>query len=335
MKIYTKLDYALGYAMRFGWHIFPVHEPIFDNEGRCVGCTCEKYRRTERCRSSHPYMYLGTNGKCTTPGKCPRVGWRSNSTNKQKTILGWWKQWPNANIGIDCGKSGLLVLDYDLYKEYFDGSDMLTEEEQETTTSISGGGGQHLFYLQPEDRKFGNSKTGLPPGIDVRGMGGYVVAPPSIHSSGRFYQWEEAFRPSVVLPKPLPLKLYKMLSTAETAQHCSVEFRDRNLPMPNVKKWDLKQEVVSLIYHGHLSKDRSRTDQIVITSLAAAGADDDEILAVFSHYPIGLMGKFAEKGERYLATSIAKARKYLADVAAMQSKHQGKAKVVERFGLRI
>lgn len=335
MRIYTKLDYALGYALHFGWQIFPIHEPIFDKEGYCIGCTCEKYRRTERCRSTHPYMYLGPDGKCTTPGKCPRVGWRSKSTNKHKVISSWWKQWPNANIGIDCGKSGLLVLDYDLYKEHFDGADMLTLEEQETTTSITGGGGQHLFYLQPEDRKFGNSKTGLPTGIDVRGIGGYVVAPPSLHSSGRCYQWEETFRPSAVKPKPLPLKLYKLLSSPETTQHCSVEFRDRDLPIPNIKKWDLKPEVVNLIYNGHNSKDRSRTDQIVITSLVSTGADDDEILAVFSHYPIGLQGKFAEKGERYLAMSIAKARKFLADIAAMQSKHQGKPRTVERFELRM
>lgn len=330
MKKYMKSDYALGYAEQFNWYVFPLHEPIFDGEGRCIGCTCEKYRRSDRCRLKHPYMYLGSHGKCTTPGKCPRVSWKTNSSTNPKLISYWWKEWPNANIGIDCGRSNLLVLDYDLYKEHFDGADLLTMEEQETTTSISGGGGQHLYYLQPEDRKFGNAKVGLPTGIDVRGIGGYIVAPPSAHSSGRAYQWEEAYKPSLVKPIPLPLKLYSMLSLACMPQNCPIEFVDRNLPKPDIRKWDLKPDVVRLIYHGHKSKDRSQTDQIVITSLVAISVDNDAILAVFSHYPIGQKGKFAEKGERYLATSIANARKFLANVAEMQKKHGGKSRILEK-----
>lgn len=330
MKNYTKLHYALGYATRFSWHVFPVHEPIFDGNGHCIGCTCEKYRRTDRCRLKHPYLYLGPHGKCTTPGKCPRFNWRTTSSTDPKLIRHWWNQWPNANIGIDCGKSNLLVLDYDLYKDHFDGADLLTKEEQETTTSITGGGGQHLYYLQPEDRKFGNAKAGLPTGIDVRGIGGYIVAPPSTHSSGRTYQWEEAYKPSLVKPIALPLKLYRILASAYTPQLCYVEFVDRNLPKPDIRQWDLKRDVVRLIYHGHQSKDRSQTDQIVITTLVAIGVDNDGILAVFSHYPIGLKGKFAEKGERYLATSIANARKFLANAAEMQTKHEGKARALEK-----
>jgi hypothetical protein len=48
--------------------------------------------------------------------------------------------------------------------------------------------GRHIFFSWP-DRPIRNSTSKIAPGIDVRGDGGYVLAPPSIHPSGKPYEW--------------------------------------------------------------------------------------------------------------------------------------------------
>jgi hypothetical protein len=52
----------------------------------------------------------------------------------------------------------------------------------------TGSGGWHLVYAQP-DREIHNSVNRVGPGIDVRGSGGYVIAPPSLHAAGDRYVW--------------------------------------------------------------------------------------------------------------------------------------------------
>ncbi|HMS23161.1 MAG TPA: bifunctional DNA primase/polymerase [Candidatus Levybacteria bacterium] len=95
----------------------------------------------------------------------------------------WFSQWPNANIGIVTGSiSKLIVVDIDprhggtneLFKEY------------KTPCSITGGGGWHYYFTSST---FITNRAGVLPGIDIRGEGGYVIAPPSIHSSGGSYKW--------------------------------------------------------------------------------------------------------------------------------------------------
>jgi len=103
----------------------------------------------------------------------------------------WWHQEPNANIGIATGAvSHCFVLDVDGEK----GENALKQLEAEfgqlppTVESITGGGGRHLFFELP-GTTVRNSTSKIGSGIDIRGEGGYVVAPPSIHPSGRAYAW--------------------------------------------------------------------------------------------------------------------------------------------------
>lgn len=203
------LDYALEFA-RKGYHIFPVHEPIF-KDGACIGCTCEQYRRTAQCKENHPRLYLQPGEHCLNPGKCPRVRWSEKSTTDEDTISKWWHWWPTSNIGIDCGKSGLLVFDADTYKEICgEVEDLIPLSERETITSLTGGGGEHYWYALGE-KEYGNSTKGLPAGIDIRGKGGYIVAPPSTHKSGRRYAFEEGYGISELDPLPIPTTLTTIL----------------------------------------------------------------------------------------------------------------------------
>lgn len=220
---------ASWYAQRLNWYVFPIHNPIFHDDV-CVGCSCESYRRSDQCRANHPALYLGRAGKCANPGKCPRVGWGSKSTVDPVQIKKWWGNpwrdidvetgeivWSDPNIGIDCGKSDLLVFDADTYKKIADLSDLLTWEDRETVTVITQGGGEHLIYDR-QGKPYGNATKGLPPGFDIRGVGGYVVAVPSIGKSGRRYCYEEDYRPSQKPLLSIPQALDAILSNATPKQ---------------------------------------------------------------------------------------------------------------------
>lgn len=117
------------------------------------------------------------------------------ATTDERMVERWWSRWPDANIGVATGKAlGLWVLDVDGP----DGSKSLTELENElgplpdTLESKTGGGGRHLFFLYPPHREIRNRQK-IKPGIDVRGEGGYVIVPPSVHASGQKYEWPCGF----------------------------------------------------------------------------------------------------------------------------------------------
>lgn len=212
---------ALWCAAR-GWYVFPCHEPLFNASGECVGCTCEPYRHSEECRVNHPRLYLKPDEKCSNPGKCPRVQWGKKSTIDPEQIKKWWGYWPTANVGIDCGKSGLLVFDADTYKQVGDLSELLTIDDRETVTVITGGGGEHLIYDR-QGKPYGNSTKNLPPGIDIRGQGGYVIAAPSLHKSGRRYRYEIGYAPHEIALAPIPAALDAILSAGTIAHRNSAD----------------------------------------------------------------------------------------------------------------
>jgi len=58
-----------------------------------------------------------------------------------------------------------------------------------TVTAATGGGGCHYYFRYPLDGMYRNTAGKLGPGIDTRGAGGYVLAPPSNHASGNLYRW--------------------------------------------------------------------------------------------------------------------------------------------------
>ena len=111
--------------------------------------------------------------------KIPLIPWKEyqNRLPTEIEIKDWWKKYPNANIGIVTGKiSNLIVVDVER-----GGS---ISQFPETDTVETGGGGWHLYYSYIP---FEN-KTRIFPLTDIRGDGGYVVAPPSIHKSGNKYK---------------------------------------------------------------------------------------------------------------------------------------------------
>lgn len=118
-----------------------------------------------------------------------------DATRDPEQVRDWWRSTPDANIGIGCGLSGLLVVD-------LDGPDALTAwkalsaEHGAPTLTVKTARGWHLWY-----RGAGASTAGrLAPHVDTRGHGGYVLAPPSVHPSGTVYGWHEPVHPVADVP---------------------------------------------------------------------------------------------------------------------------------------
>jgi Bifunctional DNA primase/polymerase, N-terminal/Virulence-associated protein E len=124
-------------------------------------------------------------------------GWK-DATTDPLLVETWWRQWPEAMIGVPPGKRiGLWVLDVDVNPDKgIDGAAALARLEAEhgplprTLESRTPRGGRHLLFKWDPARPISNRRGTLPDGIDVRGHGGYFIVPPSRREDGASYRWE-------------------------------------------------------------------------------------------------------------------------------------------------
>lgn len=168
----TMLNHALEYASR-GWAVLPLQ--WIDNDQ----CSCGK-------------------PDCSSAGKHPLVrGGSLAATTDPQTITDWWTNYPRANIGIATGSvSGLIVVDVDDGPNKSGYSSLTALEAKQGAIPrdlcvTTGSGGLHIYLSAPQ-AEIRNSASRLADHIDIRGEGGYVVAPPSLHISGNNYAWKNA-----------------------------------------------------------------------------------------------------------------------------------------------
>lgn len=176
---------ARRYA-QLGWAVFPLRvkdkTPLFPN--------------------AHPE---GDPLRHKCKGECGRVGHGVlDATKDLEVIEKWWRSNPNANIGLATGAvSGFWVLDVDKGHGGYETLDQLLADYAplpRTPETLTGSGGNHILFKMPAWDLRNNAGTKLGKGLDIRGNGGYIVAPPSIHPNGTAYAWEPTSR-----PKDLPL----------------------------------------------------------------------------------------------------------------------------------
>lgn len=146
-------------------------------------CKEEALKRREAGRSVIP-IYGIRNRECTcgrsnceSPGKHPILpSWKEfqNRLPSEAQITGWFRQYPDANVAELTG-NGVMVEDIDRPG---------AEPEFVTRTVRTGGGGLHYYWTS--SKKWKNSAKG---DIHVRGEGGYVLIPPSMHRSGNQYSY--------------------------------------------------------------------------------------------------------------------------------------------------
>jgi Bifunctional DNA primase/polymerase, N-terminal len=168
------LTAALAYA-RHGIPVLPVHTP---DQG---GCSCDRGARCEHT-GKHPRLRHGLNDATTDP----------------RRIEMWWRRWPTANVGLRTGVV-MDVADVDSAEGWHGLVHLLGGELPAGPRVRTGGGGRHLWF-----RPTGHgNRVRLLPGLDWRGAGGYVLAPPSRHASGGDYRWIR--RPGDDLPAAPPM----------------------------------------------------------------------------------------------------------------------------------
>lgn len=169
------LDAALAYAAR-GWAVFPLHSAP---EGRCTCGAAQCARAAKHPRTQHGLK---------------------DATTDEATIRGWWSTWPDANVAIATG-SVFVVVDIDGAEGEKRLAELLSGREALPLSPVAhtGGGGRHVLFASPEG-SLKNSNSKIARKIDVRGDGGYIVAPPSLHASGQRYRWAEGAGPDVALP---------------------------------------------------------------------------------------------------------------------------------------
>jgi Bifunctional DNA primase/polymerase, N-terminal/Primase C terminal 1 (PriCT-1) len=189
----SPLDAALDYAAR-GLPVFPVY-PVMSFRGRLV------------CKCIHTI-------RCENPGKHPmtRHGLKDATTDAETARRRWYCA-PDANIGIACS-ADCCVLDVD---PRHGGDATLADFERQhgslppTWMVKTGGGGCHYYFQSPQDVR--NSAGSVGAGLDIRGTGGYVVAPPSLHVSGSYYEWKPGHSPGEL---PLAIMPPWLLSTQQS-----------------------------------------------------------------------------------------------------------------------
>lgn len=141
-------------------------------------------------------------------GKRPIIAWRDAQQHaaSAETIDSWFTRWPDANVGIVTGRvSGLVVVDVDAQHggpASVAGVEAARGPLPRTVEAQTGGGGRHLYYAHPGTPVA--NRVAIRPGIDLRGDGGCVVAPPSIHPNGRRYAWVAGCGPGEIALAALP-----------------------------------------------------------------------------------------------------------------------------------
>jgi len=134
-----------------------------------------------------PYTYGENDEEKEKNSKMPLVKWVEYQLRfaTEDEIGEWFEKWPLANIGFVTGEiSGVVVVDFDSRDAVL----MARSRGYLDTPVARTGRGCHAYYRYPMGREVRNSADSTVK-VDIRGNGGYIVLPPSIHYSGRRYEW--------------------------------------------------------------------------------------------------------------------------------------------------
>jgi hypothetical protein len=171
---------------------------------------------------------------CKSPGKHPiRNGWQKEPRPSRADIETMFGDDRTPNIGIATGPdSGVFVFDVDPKDDGNESMKALVAEHggewPQTYTAKTGSGGWH-FYLAYPDFDLGNSAGKLGKGLDTRGKGGFVVAPPSVSGVGPYElkrDIEIADAPGWLLELLRPKERKAPISSVETRQSVAQDIPD-------------------------------------------------------------------------------------------------------------
>jgi len=286
------LDAALRYARR-GWYVILLHgiTPF--------GCTC------------------GGAG-CERPGKHPRLrSAHTGATADEGTIRAWFRKFPNSNIGVHLGLSGLIALDADHQKVV----QLLTEEMDTPTWRQRTGRGAHYLFSYPEET--GRKRTRLDGGPwDLLMGNSYVVMSPSRHVSGVRYVADDPDAAIAECPPwirkaltegPQPAKPKRMDRPLAHATR-----RPRARYVQAMLDYEANLETDDRVRHADPKTYKPRHPQIwsVLLHELQRGQSEEEVVATI--LTSTLRTKAQEHGDprRWLINEVEKARQHISDYPA-------------------
>ncbi len=200
------LAHALDYAAT-GWHVFPCHTPI-ERDGTTI-CSCSKGAACpEKTQGKHPRTIKGL----------------TDATRDPEQIRKWWTMWPTANIGGIPASANLIAFDLD--------TDAALATAQtlglfaEPTREVRTGNGTHRYYANSHPLTTG----ALVKGLVVRSGHGYVLLPPSLHRSGRRYEWVDASVPYNSLPPAAEQAVREATSPEAAKERVALAIHQQRIP---------------------------------------------------------------------------------------------------------
>ena len=248
-------------------------------------------------------------------GKHPAVRWGTAASNDLEQILTWFTLDGFTGIGIACGPSHLYVVDVDAYKpEAAESLRWLTNNGYllpRTLSAVTPSGGAHYYYATASPA-LRNSNAGLPGierklgGIDARGDGGFVVAPPTRRADGTEYEFlpEERWaaqpapypnwlRPSAAPAPPLLLgaspAVVQPLEQIERLHYAFAALRERARSVEVAEEGTRQTTLFQatsvlgrLVARGYI--DRLPVEQELSTAAGTAGLGAKEIRATLKYH---------------------------------------------------
>jgi predicted P-loop ATPase len=247
------------------WVLIPIHKPMgYAENGRAI-CSCElgNGKKWDNCNPEKP-------------GKHPWCKWKDIETPEQGYAAfrnAYDKRPDGVNIGIRTGRaSNMWAVDLDVGSMKFGVTDFetwmeksgLTWKDCDTLTAVTGGGGRHIVFTYPnavEKIPTVAPHPDLGRAVDVKGDGGYILVHPSLHISGRIYEWQTA-----IGPEALKLAPEKLIATVQGRKRKTLDTDPHtNAYTPSLA--ELKD------YADELSRKRSQHQKIIGENMMLALID--------------------------------------------------------------
>jgi replicative DNA helicase len=231
--------------------------------------------------------------------KVPLIAWKPFQTRlpTEKEVSEWFDKWPNANIAIVTGKISNLVV-FDL-----DSNHAVQYAERQggfpATLKVKTGKGYHLYMQYPgfEIRNSVNKNLD----IDIRADGGYVAAPPSIHGSGRQYEWEEGLSIHEIAPAPCDSWMTDYLKSIAEGSSVSKQSKDK-APKPSdtrnmASKQNAEGDYADILNTGAAEGMRNHKATKLAGHLFAKGISGNEIWSMLKMWNAGKNNPPLDKNE--------------------------------------
>lgn len=170
-------------------------------------------------------------------------GFKDASTDPEQ-IRAWWSKWPSANVAIAI-PADVVVVD-------IDGPDGLAALNGEgyslpATARVRTGKGSHHWYRLPAGVVLRNAVRFLPC-VDLRAVGSYVIAPPSVHPSGAVYSWDGSPAKDIAPAPDWILALTEPANAARTARPPSAWLEMIRGPIPEGHRRGALVQVAGLLF---------------------------------------------------------------------------------------